>query len=229
MPCPPADDAHDPEVIARGPGAVAGELVLRRVGAHFEIISNGVFLMDTRGGASERELVRASLAALPAGRTGVDVLIGGLGVGFSARGALDDSRVAHVRVIELESEVIAWHSGPLGAVAGRPAADPRCALTRADLLSWLAAAGDAARFDVICLDIDNGPGWTVNDGNARLYQPSTLERLRRLLTAGGVVTFWSAMRAPEFAALLADRFAEVRTIEVPARRGEPDVIYLARP
>ncbi|RNL83052.1 spermidine synthase [Halostreptopolyspora alba] len=215
--------------MARGPGVVAGELVLRRAGAHFEIISNGVFLMDTRDGTSERELVRASLAALPAGRTGVRVLIGGLGVGFSARAALEDRRVAHVRVIEVEPEVIAWHSGPLGAVAGHLTADPRCELTRADLLRWLATVGDTARFDVICLDIDNGPGWTVNDGNAQLYRPATLRRLRRLLTDGGVVAFWSAMRAPDFAALLAAQFAEVRTIEVPARRGEPDVIYLARP
>nr|WP_184584216.1 spermidine synthase [Lipingzhangella halophila] len=216
-------------MIARGPGAVAGELVLRRAGGHFEIISNGVFLMDTRDGASERELVRASLAALPAGRTGVRVLIGGLGVGFTARTALDDDRVGHVRVIELEPEVIAWHSGPLGAVAGHLPDDPRCELTRSDLLHWLTVAGGAERFDAICLDIDNGPDWTVNEGNALLYRPASLERLRRLLTPGGVIAVWSAMRAPDFAALLEEQCAEVRTVEVPARRGEPDIIYLARP
>ncbi len=218
-----------PEVIARGPGAVEGELVLRREGTHFEIISNGVFLMDTRSGASERELVRASLAAVSAGRVGIRVLIGGLGVGFSAREALDDDRVRRVRVVELEPEVITWHRGPLGAVAGHLPDDPRCELTHADLLDWINSACGAERYDAICLDIDNGPGWTVNEGNAELYQPATLERLARLLTPGGVLAVWSAMRAPDFTALLADRFGDVRTIEVPVRRGEPDVIYLARP
>src|SRR5690625_4388512 len=118
-----------PEVVDRTVGATGGELVLRRSGGHFEIISNGVFLMDTRDGASEREMVRACLDAVGADRADASelrVLIGGLGVGFSAREALDDARVARVRVVELESSVVEWHRGALGAVAGRPLADPRC-------------------------------------------------------------------------------------------------------
>ncbi|WP_046470908.1 spermine/spermidine synthase domain-containing protein [Allosalinactinospora lopnorensis] len=223
----PRAGASESEVIARAPGVTGGELVLRRVGEHFEIISNGVFLMDTRGGASEREMVRAALAALPAGRTGIRVLIGGLGVGFSAREALDDERVEHVRVVELEPRVIEWHSGPLAEVAGRLPEDPRCELTRADFLSWLGAATET--FDAICVDIDNGPDWTVVEGNDRLYEPPALERLGRILSPEGVIAFWSAMRAPGFAARLEERSSAVRTIEIPAPRGEPDIVYLARP
>ncbi|CAM4154089.1 spermidine synthase [Nocardiopsis rhodophaea] len=225
----------EPEVIARAMGETGGDLVLRRVGAEFEIFSNGVALMDTRDGASERRMVRAALDALPGEPAAARVLIGGLGMGFSAREALDDPRVGHVRVIELEPLVIAWHSGPLAEVAGDLPADPRCELTRADIVTWLRDAADRASaggartgYDVICLDTDNGPDWTVVEGNGQLYEPAALGWLERLLLPGGVVAFWSAMRAPAFAALLEQRFGGIETIEVPARRGEPDVVYLAR-
>ncbi|WP_243742339.1 spermidine synthase [Actinorugispora endophytica] len=213
-------------VVERVPGVTGGELVLRRAGADYEIISNGVFLMDTRDGSSEREMVRASLSALT-GRTGLRVLIGGLGVGFSAAEALAHEAVARVRVIELEPRVIAWHSGPLGPAAGHPADDPRCEITCADLVEWLAEADET--FDAVCLDIDNGPDWTVVEGNGLLYEPAALDRLAGITAPGGIVAFWSAMPAPGFAALLGQRFGGVATVSVPARRGGPDVVYLARP
>ncbi|WP_238581021.1 spermine/spermidine synthase domain-containing protein [Streptomonospora alba] len=216
-------------------GATGGELVLRRAGEHFEIISNGVFLMDTRDGASEREMVRACLAALPDARggSGVRVVIAGLGVGFSARRALDDPRVERVHVVELEPAVVEWHRGPLRAAAGDVLADPRCETVCADFTAWLAeaaeeAAADGPWADVICLDTDNGPDWTVVDGNDRLYERAALVRLRRLLRPGGALAFWSAMRSPDFAALLDGEFGSVETVEVPARAGEPDIVYLVR-
>ncbi|MFC3998273.1 spermidine synthase [Nocardiopsis sediminis] len=225
-PVPPA-----PVVVDRALGATGGELVLRRAGDAYEIISNGVFLMDTRDGTSEREMVRASLAALPAERNGVRVLIGGLGVGFSARAALDDPRVDHVRVIELEQLVIDWHrGGPLAEAAGDLAADSRYEPVCADLAGWLAgaAAPGGPRFDAVCLDTDNGPDWTVVEGNRRLYEPAALDLLDGILRPGGVIAFWSAMRAPAFAALLERRFGAVGTVEIPVRRGEPDIVYLVR-
>ncbi|MDA8369694.1 MAG: spermidine synthase [Nocardiopsaceae bacterium] len=222
-------DTAEPRVVARTVGETGGELVLRRVGGDWEVISNGVFLMDTRDGASEREMVRACLAALPQGRCGIRVLIGGLGVGFSAREALDDSRVGRVRVVELEPRIIEWHHGPLAEVAGHLPRDPRCELIQADLVSWLAAPerADEPPFDAICLDIDNGPDWTVVEGNQRLYESPALESLERILAPGGTLAFWSAAPAPGFAELLEQTFCTVETIEVPARRGTPDIVYLA--
>ncbi|WP_017595213.1 spermidine synthase family protein [Nocardiopsis potens] len=223
----------EPQVVHRAEGEAGGELVLRRAGAHWEILSNGVFLMDTRDGASERKMVRAALDALPEGTSGARVLIGGLGVGFSAREALDHPRTGGVTVVELEPKVIEWHSGPLGAVAGHLPDEPRCELVRADLAVWLAeAAGRAAaggdRYDVLCLDTDNGPDWTVRAENGRLYEPAALDLIEAVAVPGGAVAFWSAMRAPAFAALLERRFGGVAEISVPARAGEPDVVYLAR-
>ncbi|GAA1083961.1 spermidine synthase [Nocardiopsis composta] len=223
----------EPQVVQRTEGVAGGELVLRRAGGHWEILSNGVFLMDTRDGASEREMVRAALDALPEGTAGARVLIGGLGVGFSAREALDHPRTGRVTVVELEPKVIEWHSGPLGPVAGHLPGEPRCELVCADLAVWLAeAAGRAAaggdRYDVLCLDTDNGPDWTVREANGRLYEPAALDLIEAVAVPGGAVAFWSAMRAPAFAELLERRFGGVAEIAVPARAGEPDIVYLVR-
>ncbi|XRQ15027.1 spermidine synthase [Actinomadura welshii] len=219
-----------PVVVDRAAG-VGGELVLRRDGAHYEIISNGVFLMDTRGGASERLLVRAALEDLGAGPdTGpggpVRLLIGGLGVGFSLAEALTLPGVAHVTVVEREPAVVAWHADRLRPFSRGALDDPRVAVERADLLDYLAGPR-GGRFDALCLDIDNGPDWTVTPGNARLYGTAGLDLLARRLTPRGTLAVWSANAAPAFEALLRDRFARVRTRAVPVPRGEPDVVYLA--
>jgi spermidine synthase len=212
----------EPVVVERAAGT-GGELVLRRAGADYEIISNGVFLMDTRNGESERLLVRAAVQDLDAP---VRLLIGGLGVGFSLAEALTLPAVTHVTVIEREPAVIAWHAAHLRPWSGGALGDPRVTVRRADLLDAVADPATGP-FDALCLDIDNGPDWTVTPGNARLYAPAGLDLLARLLTPRGVLAVWSANAAPAFEALLRGRFARVEARPVPVPRGEPDVVYLA--
>jgi len=202
---------------------VCGELALRRAGADFEIIANGVFLMDTRNGESERLMVSAAADRMPAGGR---LLVGGLGVGFSLRAALDHPRVGEVVVVERERAVIDWNRGPLRARHGDALSDPRARCVEADLLAWLPAAGES--FDGICLDIDNGPEWTVTDGNAALYGAPGLDMVAGALSPGGVLAVWSASASRAFAARLAERFADVETLSVPVPRGEPDVVFLAK-
>jgi spermidine synthase len=199
-----------------------GELVLRGDGRHFEIISNGVFLMDTRAGESERLLVRAALDRL--GRP-ADVLIGGLGVGFSLAEALRSPRTRTVTVVEREPAVIGWHATYLRPYSGGALEDPRVRVEHADLLGRLRSAAEL--YDVLCLDIDNGPEWTVTEGNAALYGPAGLELLAGRLRPGGVLAVWSAGAAPAFEARLRERFAGVSALPVQVARGEPDVVYLA--
>jgi spermidine synthase len=200
---------------------VGGELVLRAVGDHFEVIANGVFLMDTRNGESERLLISAAAARMPSGGR---MLVGGLGVGFSLRAAVDHPRVGSVVVVEREPAVISWNRGPLRDVHGDALDDPSVTVVEADLVSWLATAD---QFDALCLDVDNGPEWTVTEGNAALYGESGLRMLRSRLTAGGVLAVWSANASPSFEARLRAAFASVEVLAVPVPRGEPDVVYLA--
>lgn len=222
-----AETAGTPVVVERARGA-GGELVLRRAGAHYEIISNGVFLMDTRNGESERLLVRAATeAATEAGTAHARLLIGGLGAGFSLAEAAALPDVAHITVVEREPAVIAWHATVLRPWSRGALEDPRVDLRRADLLDVVADPA-AGPFDALCLDIDNGPDWTVTPGNARLYGAAGLDLLTARLTRRGVLAVWSANAAPAFEALLRGRFAHVRARPVPVPRGEPDVIYLAR-
>ena len=207
-----------PQVLARIDG-VCGELVLRRSGPHHEIIANGVFLMDTRSGESERLLVRAAVARMPPGGR---LLVGGLGVGFSMREALADPSVGEVVVVEREPAVIGWNREFLGNAG--TLADPRVRVVCADLITWLPTAG---QFAALCLDIDNGPEWTVDEGNAALYGPAGLDMLTNALAPGGVLAVWSAGKAPAFVAALTDRFGPVETLEIPVPRGEPDLVFLA--
>jgi spermidine synthase len=204
-----------------------GELVLRGDGEHLEVISNGVFLMDTRDGASERLLVRAALDRHDQPRT---VLIGGLGVGFSLVEALADPRVQQVIVVEREQVLIGWHRSWLAPFSAGSLDDPRTTVVCADVVDWLREPSETA-IDIACLDTDNGPDWLVTEGNAALYATIGLERLRSVLAPHGLAAFWSAGASPAFAARLAGVFASVETFAVPsanAPRGEPDVVFLAR-
>ena len=193
--------------------------MLRRAGPHHEIIANGVFLMDTRNGESERLMVRAAADRMPLGR----LLVGGLGVGFSLREALTHPSVDEVVVVERERAVIEWNSIYLGN-AGL-LADPRVHVAREDLLTWLPGAG---RFSALCLDIDNGPEWTVDEGNAALYGPAGLDMIADALVPGGVLAVWSAGTAPAFVAALTEHFGPVDTLEIPVPRGEPDLVFLVQ-
>lgn len=200
-----------------------GELVLRSRDGHYELISNGVFLMDTRAGESERILVRAALADAPPRPR---ILIGGLGVGFSLAEAVR-SDAAEIVVVEIEPAVVQWHRTWLRPFSAGALDDPRVHVVTADLTSWLAATA-ADRYDAICLDIDNGPDWTVFDGNAQLYGGAGLARVRSRLVPGGTLAVWSASASPEFATVLERAVGPTHAVPVPVERGEPDMVYVAR-
>ncbi|MGW0083524.1 spermine/spermidine synthase domain-containing protein [Streptomyces sp. NPDC003393] len=214
-----------PVVLDRREGPY-GEVALRRHGELLQIIANGCFLMDTSDGRSERLLVDAALAALD-GRAHPHVLIGGLGVGFSLAHAAADPRWGRITAVEREPAIIDWHrSGPLAELTAAALADPRTEIVEADLLSYVNET--STTFDALCLDIDNGPDWTVTEGNGGLYTPPGLASCARALTPGGVLAVWSARPSPEFEGTLWNvGFQQVRTEEIPVARGVPDVVHLA--
>lgn len=215
--------AQDTTVVERVVGC-CGELVLLRRDGHFEIVANGVFLMDTRSGGSERLHVTAAADRMPPpGR----MLIGGLGVGFSLAAALAHPGVGEVHVVERESAVLRWNRGPLAPLNADALRDPRVRTHEADVVRWLANA-PACSLDAICLDVDNGPDWLVTPGNAWLYAKDGLSTAASVLSAGGVLSIWSSAPSPGLVARMDELFTEVKVEEVFVERGEPDVIMLGR-
>jgi spermidine synthase len=202
-----------------------GELVLRRVGDDLEIVSNGVFLMDTRDGRSERALVREAVAAHGRAR---HLLLGGLGVGFSLVEAAGLDDLTRIDVVEIEPVLVGWHRTHLAARTSDALADPRVRVVVADVADHLAA--HPATYDVVCLDVDNGPDWTVTAANTALYGEAGLDRCLTALRPGGVLAVWSADAAPTYEALLRAHLDDVRvlTVEAYVDRGGPDVVYLGR-
>ncbi|WP_420035523.1 spermidine synthase [Streptomyces sp. cg28] len=204
-----------------------GEVVLRRHGDLLQIIANGTFLMDTSDGRSERLLVDAALSELGPGRERPAVLIGGLGVGFSLAHAAADPRWGRITVVEREPAVIDWHErGPLARLSAGALADPRTEIVEADLVDHLRTG--PAVYDALCLDIDNGPDWTVTEDNDGLYSPAGLAACAARLNPGGVLAVWSAQPSANFEGTLRNAgFRRVRTEEIPVVRGVPDVVHLA--
>ena len=199
-----------------------GELVLSRRGDDYEIRCNGWELMSSRVHRSEEALARLACASLPAAPR---VLIGGLGMGFTLRAALDVlPPEARVVVAELVADIIAWNRGPLAALAGRPLDDARVAVHCGDVLELL----NGEKFDAIILDIDNGPAAPIYHDSPRLYRGDGLRFVFAALTPGGALAIWSADRSPTFEAALSNAFAW-RSIDVAASDAATTThtIYLA--
>ncbi|MFS3128024.1 hypothetical protein ACLM5J_06430 [Nocardioides sp. Bht2] len=168
-----------------------GEVVLRErrtegASTVVELRVNGVFVMDTVETTSERALATVALAQVtdPA-----HVLVGGLGLGFTLREVLDDQRVQKVTCVELEESLVGWMRD--GTLAHGPAilADQRVELVTADVAQVLTEAG-ADTFDLVLLDVDNGPDYLVHDTNGSLYQTPLLALAARATRQ--VLVVWSA-------------------------------------
>ncbi len=212
-----------------------GELVLRRFRAEtgeegFEILLDGAFLMATHGSHSERLMARLAWERLAEGRrTGLAVLVGGLGAGHTLRAALDLPGVARATVAEIGRRVLEWNRGPLSPFNGRAVEDPRVEVVVADVRRLL---GDRpGRFDLVLLDVDNGPGWLAAPANAALYGGAGLAACRASLRPGGVVAVWAPARNPDLERGLARTFPWWEAVDTsPEGRieGEPGmVVYLA--
>ncbi len=201
-----------------------GEIQLQRRGTDYEIISNGTFLMATYNGESEKQMVKAALDACET--DDCSVLIGGLGVGYSLAAALRDPRVGHVTVVEIEQKIIEWHRTYLSGFSEHALDDKKTTVIHADLIQWIPQTRES--FDAICLDIDNGPDWTVFEENHVLYENGGLEALSLLLNPGGAVSFWSASSSQLFLQRLRTYFSEVEELAVEQKRNAPDYIYIAR-
>ncbi|MSW71824.1 MAG: hypothetical protein F2829_17405 [Actinobacteria bacterium] len=208
-----------------------GEVVLRRRTSDsaadvLELRVNGVFVMDTLETTSEIELAAQALALVEQPSS---VLIGGLGLGFTLQRVLADPRVERAVVVEIEEVLVRWMRD--GTVPHGPAvlADTRATVLNADITMAIAEA--RSTYDLVLLDVDNGPGYLVHDGNESVYQAEFLTRCRELLSPGGVLVVWSASASPELLTVLREVFgtAEEQAHHVLLQdRPEDYFLYLAR-
>lgn len=200
--------------IPSDPGAVVTEITL-----------DHQFLMSSENTASERALAERALALH--GGSDLSVLVGGLGLGYTAHEALRSPRVAQVEVVELLAPVIAWLERGLVPLSGELRADARFTVREGDVYAELAAppagvsavasrrrAGKEApkapsKWDVILIDVDHSPDERLGPSNADFYTPEGLARAKRHLTSEGVLAVWSYAESSPFADALREVFREV--------------------
>jgi spermidine synthase len=205
-----------------------GELVLSRRGDEFAIRLRGAELMNSRSHASEEALARLGCDGL--GKvSGARVLIGGLGMGFTARAALDAlAPDAQVTICELVPEVVKWNNEHLADLAGRPLDDPRVKLRMGNIVDVIAEHQD--HWHAILLDVDNGPDAFTSSANAALYGLKGLIAGRRALVRGGAFGVWSVENDSKFTDRMRGAAFEVERHRVPARPGSQvkHVIWIGR-
>ena len=194
-----------------------GEMVLYQHDRDFTIEIDGQDLMLSRHNESELELARLGCIHL-AGRKEPSVLIGGLGMGYTLRQALDMlGPDAEVVVGELLDSVVTWNREFFGDLNGHPLEDERVELKTGNIVELISDSKN--RFDAILLDIDNGPSAMTYSGNSRLYGYDGILSCRRALRKKGCLAVWSAGPCKEYEALLMDCNFHVRRYRVPAFKG----------
>ena len=186
------------ETLGQATAPDGATLVLRRRDTEYVIAVDGFTLMVSTVHRSESEMV-ALACAKP--KPGARFLIGGMGMGFTLRAALDklppDGRVI---VAELIPDVVEWNRGELGALTNRPLDDPRVDVYLGDVGGAIRSA--EGTFDAILLDVDNGPEAFTHATNRWLYTPTGLAAIRIALRPGGALAVWSATEELRFPAKL---------------------------
>ena len=202
------------KVIDRAPAPGGGELVLQQRGEEFAIRVNGRELMSSRQHGSEEKMAEVACAGLAGKKP--RVLVGGLGLGYTVRAALErlppDAKVV---VSELVPAVVAWNQGVLAPLAGRPLEDARVKVETRDVGELLREADGT--YDAVLLDVDNGPEALTQEQNRWLYGERGLGTIRRAIKSRGVVVVWSASPDRLFANRLKRAGFDTEVVETPAR------------
>jgi spermidine synthase len=217
------------ELLGRTATPGGEEMALMRQSGEYVILAGGKPLMSSRMHGSEEALAEVACRGAR-GQEAPCVLVGGLGMGFTLRAALDVlPSGATVIVAELVAGVVEWNRGPLGTLAGVPLNDPRTLVEVADVTDLLRAS--RRRFDAVLLDVDNGPDAFTTSGNTWLYGDLGLAAIRAALVANGTLAVWSAREDRRFEQRLRYAGFAVEVVRVRARlqKGGPrHVIFVGR-
>ncbi|WP_129669913.1 spermidine synthase [Phytoactinopolyspora endophytica] len=161
----------------------------------YEIKLDDDFLMSSLFTVAEVEMVRLALAGMAG--PGLDVAVGGLGLGYTAQTVLETPGVRSLIVIEALGEVIEWHERGLIPAGAALTSDERCDLTHGDFFAMLRSdvgldpTQPGRRFHAVIVDIDHSPRHVLHSSHAEFYEPAGLQRLAGCLHPGGVFALWS--------------------------------------
>jgi spermidine synthase len=204
------------------------ELRLMRRGDEFSMMLCQNELMNSRLSGSEEALATLACKRIE-GIERPQVLIGGLGMGFTLRAALTVlGAEARIVVAELVPAVIAWAREPMADLFGNSLTDPRASIREADVIDVIQSSPSA--FDAILLDVDNGPEALIRKANDALYDLKGLKAIRRALRPGGVLAVWSSGPNASFSKRLRAADFDVNEVGVRAtskRSGARHVIWFA--
>ena len=183
----------------------------------FEVMLGDEHLMSSLFTEGEIALTTIGLAATDA--PVLDIVVGGLGLGYTAAAALDDPRVRSVEVIDAVEAVIDWHRQGLVPLGARLSGDARCSLVHGDFFALMTADEPAPRqVHAVLLDIDHSPRALLNSQNGAFYSVAGLSGVSARLVAGGVFAMWSDEAPdPEFEAVMAQVFdaCAAKVVEFP--------------
>lgn len=164
----------------------------------YEVKLGDEFLMSSLFTESEIQLSKLGLAALKQTqhKDNLDIIVGGLGLGYTAVAALEDSAIRSLKVIEVMKPVIEWHQRGLVPLGKELTDDTRCTLVNADFFA--VATSDSKGFDedgkqvhAVLLDIDHSPTHWLNEGNGSFYSQESLDKLANKILPGGIFGLWS--------------------------------------
>lgn len=155
----------------------------------YELIVNGVFIMASYNALSSIELARLPLSEQDWQGCRPEVLVAGLGLGYTVREACSFSNVGRVDVVEFNENVVALNRGPLTEINGDCLADPRVRVFEQDFFDYIGSCRD--KYDLICMDIDNGPMQLARNENSRVYLGGFFRRVRDRLRTDGMFWVWS--------------------------------------
>ena len=179
----------------------------------WEVKLDDEFLMSSMFTATEEAVGRLGLAATPG--DDLRVVIGGLGLGHTARAALEDRRISSLHVIETLEPVIGWHRAGIVPLGAQLSADPRCEFVLGDFFRMVDDGivfedGTRGPFDAILVDIDHTPRHHLDGGHERFYTPAGLRRVADQIVPGGVFALWSDDPPDEsFMATMSQAFSTV--------------------
>lgn len=212
------------QIVDTATGTDSTRIVLARRGTEWEVSANRATLMSSRAHGSEEALARLAFEKVP----GVSrVLIGGLGLGYSLRAALDLlPRHGQVTVAELSPSVVTWNRTHVAHLAGRPLEDPRARVFAGDVRKAIAETGP---YDAILLDVDNGPRALVHDANVGLYNTAGIAACHAALRPGGALSVWSLAPDENYVRRLKKAGFDAQCLSVRARAGgrKRHVLFLA--